>query len=46
MSSLAFEASGAALAAVRRHIDTLVEDRVASRIAAQDNTLWGPEAEA
>ncbi|MET1155356.1 glucose-6-phosphate isomerase [Arthrobacter sp.] len=46
MSSLAFEASGAALAAVRRHIDTLVEDRVASRIAARDNTLWGPEAEA
>ncbi|HXF03220.1 MAG TPA: glucose-6-phosphate isomerase, partial [Arthrobacter sp.] len=46
MSSLAFQASGAALAAVRRHIDTLVEDRVASRIAAQDNTVWGPEAEA
>ena len=26
-------------------IEQLVTDRVASRLAAQDNTLWGPEAE-
>ncbi len=26
-------------------IDTLVSDRIASRIAAQDPTLWGPDAE-
>ncbi|MFM6973625.1 MAG: glucose-6-phosphate isomerase [Agromyces sp.] len=38
--------SGDTAAAVARHLPTLVADMVASRITAQDNTLWGPEAEA
>jgi glucose-6-phosphate isomerase len=33
-----------AQAAVSAHVTTLVDDRVASRIADQDPTLWGPEA--
>ena len=37
--------SGAAAEAVTRHVPTLVEDRVASRLFAGDATLWGPEAE-
>jgi len=45
MGSLSFEASGAARTAVEEHIGTLVADKVASRIAAKDPTLWGPEAE-
>jgi glucose-6-phosphate isomerase len=45
MGSLSFEASGAARTAVEEHIGTLVADKVASRIAAKDRTLWGPEAE-
>jgi hypothetical protein len=28
------------------HIDALVADKVASRIAAKDFTLWGKDAEA
>jgi len=32
--------------ALRGVVDKLVDDRVASRIRAQDPTLWGPEAEA
>ncbi|WP_427017728.1 glucose-6-phosphate isomerase [Pseudarthrobacter sp. P1] len=46
MSTLSFEATGAALAAVEAHVDTLVADAVASRMFAKDATLWGPDAEA
>ena len=46
MTSLSVSASGAAADAVAAHVRTLVEDAVASRIFAQDATLWGPEAEA
>jgi glucose-6-phosphate isomerase len=35
----------AAQAALDAHLTPLVEDRVASRVTAQDATLWGPEAE-
>lgn len=45
MSSLSVSASGAAAEAVTRHVPTLVSDAVASRLFAQDATLWGPEAE-
>ncbi|MGJ9401937.1 glucose-6-phosphate isomerase [Arthrobacter sp. KK5.5] len=45
MSALGFQATGAALAAIEAHVPRLVEDRVASRIAGKDHTLWGPEAE-
>ena len=38
--------SGAALEAVDRIVPQLVSDLVASRIAGQDPTLWGAEAEA
>ncbi|MFC0682412.1 glucose-6-phosphate isomerase [Lysobacter korlensis] len=37
--------SGAAADAVARVVPQLVNDLVASRITAQDPTLWGPEAE-
>ncbi len=37
--------SGAALKAVERVVPQLVSDLVASRIAGQDSTLWGPDAE-
>jgi glucose-6-phosphate isomerase len=39
-------AGGSAAAAVAENIDQLVADRVASRIAAKDFTLWGKDAEA
>jgi glucose-6-phosphate isomerase len=39
-------ASGAAAEAVASHLDALVANKVASRIASKDATLWGPEAEA
>ncbi len=45
VSALEVSASGAAAEAVQRHLSTLVEDRVASRLFAKDATLWGPEAE-
>lgn len=45
MSSLGFQATGAALAAIEAHVPRLVQDQVASRIAAKDHTLWGPDAE-
>ena len=45
MGSLSFQASGAALAAVDQHVPKLAENKVASRIAAKDHTLWGPAAE-
>jgi glucose-6-phosphate isomerase len=46
MSTLSYDATGAARQALEEHIPTLVEDRVASRIFAKDHTLWGPDAEA
>ena len=46
MSTLAVAATGAAADAVATHIPTLVADRVASRLFAQDHTLWGEAAEA
>lgn len=44
MSSLSIEAAVAARHAIERHIGALVEDKVASRIADKDPTLWGKEA--
>ena len=40
------EALGAAADAVEHHLPTLVEERFASRLFAEDATLWGQEAEA
>lgn len=45
MSSLSVTASGAAAEAVARHVASLVGDSFASRLFAQDATLWGPDAE-
>lgn len=45
MSSLSFKAAGAARNAIAAHIGALVADKVASRVAAKDPTLWGPAAE-
>lgn len=45
MSSLGLQATGAALQALDAQVPTLVEDRVATRLAAQDPTLWGPAAQ-
>lgn len=45
MSSLGYEATGAARAAAELHLGALVADKVASRIFAKDPTLWGPDAE-
>lgn len=44
--SLKVVAAGTASAAVANNIRQLVNDKVASRIAAKDFTLWGKEAEA
>ena len=44
--SLKVIAAGTAAAAVSNNIGQLVADKVASRIAAKDFTLWGKEAEA
>ena len=44
-ASIAVSASGAAQAAVDAHLKALVADRVASRIAGRDATLWGEAAE-
>ncbi|WP_151523296.1 glucose-6-phosphate isomerase [Serinicoccus kebangsaanensis] len=46
MSTLAVQALGAAADAVEHHLGSLVSDAVASRLFAQDATLWGPDAEA
>jgi glucose-6-phosphate isomerase len=46
VSTLAVAATGAAADAVAKHVPTLVADRVASRLFAQDHTLWGEAAEA
>ncbi|MDQ3382313.1 MAG: glucose-6-phosphate isomerase [Actinomycetota bacterium] len=45
MSALILEALGAAADAIDRHVPTLVEEEFASRLGAQDATLWGPDAE-
>jgi glucose-6-phosphate isomerase len=44
-AQLEVTASGDAAEAVRRHVPTLVDDHVASRLFAQDPTLWGQDAE-
>ncbi len=44
-SSVQVAATGAAADAVSSHVAQLVTDKVASRLFAQDKTLWGPEAE-
>lgn len=46
MSTLSYEATGAAQRALEQHLPALVEDRIATRIFAKDHTLWGPDAEA
>ncbi|ROR74337.1 glucose-6-phosphate isomerase [Bogoriella caseilytica] len=38
-------ATGAAASAVSEHLPGLLEAQVASRLSAQDPTLWGPDAE-
>ena len=45
MSSLSVQTSGAAREAVDRHVPALVGDRFASKLFAQDPTLWGAAAE-
>ncbi|ABM08410.1 MULTISPECIES: glucose-6-phosphate isomerase [Micrococcaceae] len=45
MSTISYDASGAAQEAIAQHIDSLVEDKIATRIFAKDHTLWGPDAE-
>ncbi|MCD4852545.1 glucose-6-phosphate isomerase [Arthrobacter sp. AK01] len=45
MSTISYDASGAAQQAIAQHIDGLVEDKIATRIFAKDHTLWGPDAE-
>lgn len=44
--SLRVVVSGTASAAVANNISTLISDKVASRIAAKDFSLWGKDAEA
>ena len=46
MSTLSYDATGAARLALEQHLPALVEDKVATRIFAKDPTLWGPDAEA
>ncbi|WP_258805865.1 glucose-6-phosphate isomerase [Pseudarthrobacter sp. NS4] len=46
MSTLSYDATGAAQKALEQHIPALIEDRIATRIFAKDHTLWGPDAEA
>ena len=45
MTALTVEALGAAADAVEHHLPALVEERFASRLFAQDATLWGEAAE-
>ncbi|MEX5294761.1 glucose-6-phosphate isomerase [Kocuria sp. CPCC 205268] len=45
MSSLSVQTSGAAREAVDRHVPALVGDGFASKLFAQDPTLWGAAAE-
>jgi glucose-6-phosphate isomerase len=44
-AQLEVTASGDAADAVRRHVPALVDDHVASRLFAQDPTLWGEQAQ-
>lgn len=46
MGSLGFIATGAAQAAIEAHVPALVADRVASRIAAKDPSVWVESARA
>ncbi|QDY91183.1 glucose-6-phosphate isomerase [Arthrobacter sp. UKPF54-2] len=46
MTTLSYDATGAARQAYEQHLPALLEDRVATRIFAKDATLWGPDAEA
>jgi glucose-6-phosphate isomerase len=45
MSTLSYDATGAARQAHEQHLPALLEDRIATRIFAKDHTLWGPAAE-
>lgn len=45
MSTLSYDATGAAQQALEQHLPALVTDRIATRIFAKDHTLWGPDAE-
>ena len=45
MTTLGVTAHGAAREAVERHVADLVGDRFASQLFAQDDTLWGKDAE-
>ena len=45
MTDLRVHTSGAAAQAVEAHVSTLVDESVASRLFAQDHTLWGADAE-
>ncbi len=44
MSTLSYDATGAAQQALEQHLPALVADRIATRIFAKDHTLWGPDA--
>lgn len=46
MTTLSYDATGAARQAHDQHLPALLEDKVATRIFAKDATLWGPDAEA
>ncbi|WP_026543275.1 hypothetical protein [Paenarthrobacter nicotinovorans] len=46
MNAISYGATGAAQQAIAQHIETLVQNKVATRIFAKDHTLWGPDAEA
>ncbi|MCU1532431.1 MAG: glucose-6-phosphate isomerase [Arthrobacter sp.] len=46
MTTLSYDATGAARQAHEQHLPALLEDRIATRIFAKDPTLWGPDAEA
>ncbi|MFS0716479.1 glucose-6-phosphate isomerase [Arthrobacter sp. 1P04PC] len=45
MTTLSYDAAGAARSAHEHHLPALLEDRVATRIFAKDPTLWGADAE-
>ncbi|MDI3211132.1 glucose-6-phosphate isomerase [Arthrobacter sp. AL12] len=46
MTTLSYDATGAARLAHEQHLTALLEDKVATRIFAKDPTLWGPDAAA
>ncbi|MGY2746531.1 glucose-6-phosphate isomerase [Arthrobacter sp. UYCu723] len=46
MTTLSYDATGAARQAHEQHFPALLEDKIATRIFAKDATLWGPDAEA